>query len=84
MGKLGPNVAAVAVGFRRNQPRIPPLAILDACLKFYSGRLSDLGDALAEGREFSLLVCEAFGHNPMEPAVAIEKLAPRYKLQTDA
>lgn len=82
-GTIGPDLATVAVAFRRNQPQVPALQILDACLKLRTGRVADFGDdALATDAAFALLVCEAFGCSAAEQQAAIRMLAHRYGLES--
>ena len=80
-GTIGPDLATVAVAFRRNHPDVPALQILDACLKLRTGRVADFGDALAAQGAFALLVCEAFECSPPERQAALRMLAERYGLE---
>lgn len=79
----GPEVVLIALAFRRNHPKVPPLEILEACFRHRAGgHVSDLGDALQPGSPFAALVCEAFGCADIEEGS--RQLAQRFSLRTGA
>ncbi len=75
----GPEVVLIALAFRRNQPQVSPLEILEACFRHRAGgHVSALGDALQPGTPFAQLLCEAFDCADVDAAV--RQLAQRFNL----
>lgn len=75
----GPEVVLIALAFRRRQPQVSPMEILEACFRHSAGgHVSALGDALQPGTPFAQLLCDAFECSDLE--VAIRQLAQRFNL----
>jgi hypothetical protein len=79
-GRVGPALAEAALEFQRGHPALPPLDVLDICLRGHAGRLADFGAHLVPGAPFAQLVCDAFGGRGTPWALVLSRFAERYHL----